>query len=126
MSPKYIRESSPRLWGCFFHIPPDACCHFIASHLLKFVHFFTDHEGYRAGLSYLRDVDKREVDFIITIDGKPLFAVEVKLNNTALSPNLLYFQDRLSISYIYQVVKKDKVDLLEKGGLFQRENPSPG
>jgi predicted AAA+ superfamily ATPase len=90
------------------------------------VHFFTDHEGYRAGLFYLRDVDKLEVDFIITIDGKPLFAVEVKLNNTALSPNLLYFQDRLSISYIYQVVKKDKVDLLEKGGLFQRENPSPG
>ncbi len=88
----------------------------IASHLLKFVHFLTDHEGYRAELSYLRDVDKREVDFLVTIDGKPWFAVEVKLNDTAVSPNLLYFQDRLSIPYIYQVVKKDKVDLLEKGG----------
>jgi hypothetical protein len=33
-----------------------------------------------------------------------------------LSPNLLYFRDRLSIPYIYQVVKKDKIDLLEKGG----------
>ena len=33
-----------------------------------------------------------------------------------LSPNLLYFRDRLSIPYIYQVIKKDKVDLLEKGG----------
>jgi hypothetical protein len=88
----------------------------IASHLLKFVHFITDHEGYRAELSYLRDVDKREVDFLVTIDGKPWFAVEVKLNDTALSPNLLYFRDRLSIPYVYQVVKKDKVDLLEKGG----------
>jgi predicted AAA+ superfamily ATPase len=88
----------------------------IASHLLKFVHFITDHEGYRAELSYLRDVDKREVDFLVTIDGSPWFAVEVKLNDTALSPNLLYFRDRLSIPYIYQVVKKNKVDLLEKGG----------
>lgn len=88
----------------------------IASHLLKFVHFITDHEGYRAELSYLRDVDKREVDFLVTIDGKPWFAVEGKLNDTALSPNLLYFRDRLSIPYIYQVVKKDNVDLLEKGG----------
>ena len=88
----------------------------IASHLLKFVHFLSDHEGYRAELSYLRDVDKREVDFLVTIDGKPWFAVEVKLNDTALSPNLLYFRDRLSIPHIYQVVKKDRVDLLEKGG----------
>lgn len=88
----------------------------MASHLLKFVHFLTDHEGYRAELSYLRDVDKREVDFLVTIDGRPWFAVEVKLNDTVLSPNLLYFRDRLSIPYIYQVVKKDKVHLLEKGG----------
>ena len=63
-----------------------------------------------------RSVDKREVDFLVTIDGRPWFAVEVKLNDTVLSPNLLYFRDRLSIPYIYQVIKKDKVDLLEKGG----------
>ena len=88
----------------------------VASHLLKFVHFITDHEGYRAELSYLRDVDKREVDFLVTIDGRPWFAVEVKLNDTVLSPNLLYFRDRLSIPHIYQVVKKDKIDLLTKGG----------
>jgi len=87
----------------------------IASHLLKFAHFITDQEGYRAELSYLKDVDKREVDFLMTIDGKPWFAVEVKLNDTALSPNLLYFRDRLSIPYVYQVVKKDKVDLLADG-----------
>src|SRR3990167_1151920 len=40
----------------------------IASHLLKFVHFITDYEGYRAELYFLRDVDKREVDFLVTID----------------------------------------------------------
>lgn len=87
----------------------------IASHLLKFVHFIVDHEGHKAELHYLRDVDKREVDFLVTINKKPWFAVEVKLNDTSLSPALLYFRDRLAIPYVYQVVKKDKTDMLEKG-----------
>ncbi len=87
----------------------------IASHLLKYVHFITDYEGYKAELFYLRDVDKREVDFLVTINGKPWFAVEAKLNNVKASPSLFYFQDRLSIPYIYQVVKKDKTDCIEKG-----------
>ena len=87
----------------------------IASHLLKFVHFITDNEGHKAELYYLRDVDKREVDFLVTVKNKPWFAVEVKLNDTALSPSLLYFRDRLEIPYVYQVVKKEKTDRLEKG-----------
>ena len=87
----------------------------IASHLLKFVHFITDYEGYRAELYFLRDVDKREVDFLVTIDAKPWFAVEAKLSDTNLSPNLLYFKERLSIPYIYQTVKREKIDRLEKG-----------
>ncbi|MCL4456193.1 MAG: AAA family ATPase [Nitrospirae bacterium] len=87
----------------------------IASHLSKFVHFITDYEGYKAELYFLRDVDKREVDFLVTIDRKPWFAVEAKLNDTALSPHLLYFKERLSIPYAYQVTKKSGIDRLEKG-----------
>lgn len=87
----------------------------IASHLLKFVHFITDNEGYKAELHYIRDVNKREVDFIVTIGKKPWFAVEAKLNDTALSPNLVYFKERLSIPYVYQVVKKEHTDIIEKG-----------
>ncbi|MBF0328166.1 MAG: ATP-binding protein [Nitrospirae bacterium] len=87
----------------------------IASHLLKFVHFIIDHEGHKAELNYLRDVDKREVDFLVTINKKPWFAVDCKLNDTSLSSNLLYFRDRLAIPYVYQVVKKDKTDSIEKG-----------
>lgn len=87
----------------------------IASHLLKFVHFITDNEGHRAELYYLRDVDKRETDFLATINSKPWFAVEVKLNDTTLSPSLLYFKNRLSIPYVYQLVKKENTDTIEKG-----------
>ena len=87
----------------------------IASHLLKFVHFITDYEGYRAELYFLRDVDKREVDFLITIDGKLWFAVEANISDAGLSPHLLYYKERLSIPYVFQVIKKDKIDRLEKG-----------
>lgn len=87
----------------------------IASHLLKFVHFITDYEGYKAELYFLRDVDKREVDFLVTINSKPWFAVEAKLNDAGLSPSLLYFREKLSIPYVYQVLKKNNTDRLESG-----------
>lgn len=87
----------------------------IASHLLKFVHFITDYGGYKAELYFLRDVDKREVDFLVTINSKPWFAVEAKLNDAELSPALLYFREKLSIPYIYQVVKRKNIDRLESG-----------
>lgn len=50
----------------------------IASHLLKFCHFLIDTEGLRASLYYLRDIEKREVDFLVAINEKPWFLVEVK------------------------------------------------
>ncbi|MBI4680425.1 MAG: ATP-binding protein [Nitrospirae bacterium] len=87
----------------------------VASHLLKFIHFITDYEGYKAELYYLRDINKREVDFLVAIGGKPWFAVEVKLNDTSISPHLLYFKEKLSIPFAYQVVKKNNVDSLQKG-----------
>ncbi|MBI5409846.1 MAG: ATP-binding protein [Nitrospirae bacterium] len=86
----------------------------IASHLLKYVHFITDYDGYKTELHYLRDVDKREVDFLVTIDGKPWFAVEAKINDASLSPHLTYFREKLAIPFVYQVVKKTGIDRLEK------------
>ena len=47
----------------------------VASHLLKFVHFLHDAEGWKAELFFLRDIDKREVDFLVTVNksrGSPL------------------------------------------------------
>lgn len=87
----------------------------IASHLLKYVHFINDYEGYKAELHFLRDVDKREVDFLVTINTKPWFAVEAKLSDKNLSPHLLYFKERIAIPHLYQVVKTDSFDKLEKG-----------
>ena len=87
----------------------------VASHLLKLAHFLIDYEGYKAELFFLRDVDKREVDFLVTISGKPWFAVEVRLTDSSPSPHLFYFKERLSIPHVYQVVKMTGVDQVHKG-----------
>jgi predicted AAA+ superfamily ATPase len=39
-------------------------------------------------LYYLRTLDKQEIDFIVEADGKPILAVEVKLNDSQLSKTL--------------------------------------
>ena len=76
----------------------------VACHLLKYCHFLEDSEGYRMELRYLRDTDKREVDFVVIRDGHPFFAVECKNSDQQLSPALMYFKERtdslfLSSSY---------------------------
>ena len=86
----------------------------IASHLLKLVYFLQDYEGYKAELNFLRNVDKKEVDFLVTIDKKPWFSVEAKLNDASVSRHLHYFKNKLNIPYSYQVVKKSGVDRLIK------------
>jgi len=76
---------------------------FIASQLLKYCHFIEDTEGYRMDLRFLRDIEKREVDFVVLEDGKPLFAVECKTGEKAINPSLFYFMDRTKIPKFYQV-----------------------
>lgn len=82
----------------------------IASHLLKLIHFLHDSEGFDLGLYYLRDVDGREVDFLVTFEQKPWFAVEVKTQEISISKNLNYFNERLNIPFLFQVVKTSGFD----------------
>ncbi len=84
----------------------------VASHLLKAVHYLTDVEGYRAELSFLRDVEGREADFLVTIDRKPWFVVEVKDSDAQVSKSLRYFQERLRIPFAFQVVRQPHVDVM--------------
>lgn len=79
---------------------------FIASHLLKAVHFWTDIGLGEYELFYLRDKMKREVDFIITKNKKPWFLVEVKTSRGTLSPNLKYFHEQLKPENSFQVTMK--------------------
>jgi predicted AAA+ superfamily ATPase len=76
---------------------------FIASHLLKYCHFIEDTEGYSMELRFLRDTDKREVDFVVLKEGIPIFAVECKTGEKSISPAIFYFKERTPIPIFYQV-----------------------
>jgi len=76
---------------------------FIASQLLKYCHFMEDTEGFRMDLRFLRDTDKREVDFVVLKNDAPLFAVECKTGEKALNHFLFYFKERTEIPSFYQV-----------------------
>jgi len=87
----------------------------VAGHLLKMKHALEDQEGYRVGLHYLRDADKREVDFLMTLEKKPWFAVECKVKSDTSSPSLRYFAERMGIPYLYQVHMEGKDDVFDGG-----------
>jgi predicted AAA+ superfamily ATPase len=87
----------------------------VAGHLLKLCHFLYDRDGLRAELSFLRDVDKKEVDFLVTVDRKPWFAVETKLSDEIVSAAVRYFREKLKIPFAYQVIKKSGVHRFSQG-----------
>ena len=76
---------------------------FVGSHLLKYCHFMEDTLGEKMELRFLRDVDGREVDFVVLKNKKPIFAVECKSGEKKVSPHLKYFAERTAIPKFYQV-----------------------
>jgi len=80
----------------------------VASQLLKYCHFVEDTEGHAMELRFLRDTDRREVDFVVLKDRKPLFAVECKTGERSLSPAIRYFAERTSIPRFFQVHLGDR------------------
>jgi hypothetical protein len=77
---------------------------FVACHLLKAVEGWNDLGLGDFQLGYLRDVFKREVDFIVIRDRKPWFLAEVKSADKTLSPTLTYYQEQLKIPFAFQVI----------------------
>ncbi|HUH63346.1 MAG TPA: AAA family ATPase [Terracidiphilus sp.] len=85
----------------------DAGCRaetFAACHLLKAVDLWTDLGFGSFELRYLRDKQKREVDFLVVRDRKPWFLVEVKSGDQSLSPALAYFQRQIKAPHAFQMV----------------------
>lgn len=75
----------------------------VASQLLKYCSFIENTQGYPMELRYIRDTDRREIDFVVLKQGKPLFAVEAHLNDTNVSHTIPYFSQRLNIPQFYLV-----------------------
>lgn len=77
---------------------------FVASHLLKRIHFLEDREGHRYELRYVRDKEGREVDFLILRDGIVEELIEVKFSADKVSRHLQYYAERLRPEKATQIV----------------------
>ena len=75
----------------------------VASHLLKWTHYQQDTQGRAIELRYYRDIDGREVDFVLTDSGKPIGFVECKLSDADVSPSLRYLNQRFPSVPAWQV-----------------------
>lgn len=77
---------------------------FVACHLLKATEGWTDLGFGEFELRYVRDKQKREVDFLIVRDRKPWCLIEAKLGDTHLSNALGHFQNQTKALHAFQVV----------------------
>jgi hypothetical protein len=89
----------------------------VACHLLKWIYYNQDTEGHDTELRYFRDVDKREVDFVLVLNKKPIHFIECKLSGKSVSLSLKYLKKRFPKVPATQVILEGDVDWVTKEGI---------
>ena len=87
---------------------------FVAVSLLKHLNAIEDYQGKRARLKTLRTKEKKEVDFVLEVEGSPVCMLEVKLSSSVVSKTLRYFHRKYDIPAI-QVVKNLSLERVDNG-----------
>lgn len=75
----------------------------VACHLLKWIHFQQDTKGRDLDLRYFRDIDRREVDFVVTENRKPLLFIECKWKDESVHKGLSYLKKRFPNTQSLQI-----------------------
>lgn len=89
----------------------------VASHLLKWVQFRQDVYGENIELRYFRDIDGREVDFVICKESKPQLAVECKWSESKVSTSAIYFKQRFPDCQVTQITAQSDKTYLSKNDI---------
>ncbi len=89
----------------------------VASHLLKWVEFQIDTEGRDLELRYFRDIDGREVDFVVMERRQPIAFVECKLSDDAPGSGLRYLKARFPDVIAWQIAAQGTRDYLSAEGI---------
>lgn len=79
----------------------------VACSLYKRVQYMIDVEGVEAGLYYLRNRQKQEVDFLITKKNKPYLIIEAKLQEDNVDSHIFNFHKALMPQKTIQLVYKN-------------------
>jgi hypothetical protein len=82
----------------------------VACHLLKWTHFEADTKGRDLELRYFRDVDGREVDFVVVENRRPIVMVECKWSDADVAQPLRYLKKRFPASAAWQIHAVGKKD----------------
>ena len=89
----------------------------VAGHLLKWVEYQVDTEGRPLELRYFRDIDGREVDFVITERTRPIAFVECKLGDDGIASGLKYLKARFPQAASWQISAHGTRDYLSTEGI---------
>ncbi len=89
----------------------------VACSLLKFCDYQHNVNGKKFELKYFRDKEKREVDFVVTLNTKPYYIIECKYSDTTPSSSLLYLHRRLNPKMSIQLVKEMERSYETKDGI---------
>jgi len=109
------KESKFYLWD--YSVIEDKGARFenmVASHLLKFCHYFRDYLGLSLDLHFIRDREKREVDFLLVFEKKPWLMVEAKLTKPDSLTSLEYFAEKLHVKERIVVTMDEKSDYFDR------------
>jgi len=87
----------------------------VAAELQRAVVLWNDLGYSRFGLHFVRDKNKREVDFLIVDEGAPFLLVEAKLGDTEPAKALRFFQERLGIPAVQLTGRGDSYQLFNSG-----------
>lgn len=78
---------------------------FAACALLKELHYLEDTTGIKTALHFLRTKDGKEIDFLVCLDDKPSWMLEVKWSEETLSKGFEHFEKYLPKINRIQLVK---------------------
>jgi len=89
----------------------------VAIHLLKWVDYENDTKGRDLELRYFRDVDGREVDFVVMDEGKPVQFIECKWSDSPISKGLNYLKERFPSCEAWQISATGTKDFINDKGI---------
>ena len=89
----------------------------VACHLQKWVHYQQDTQGRDVELRFFRDVDRREVDFVIVERGQPIRLVECKLADRDIDRGLRYLKARFPGAAAFQIAQSGQRDFVTPEGI---------
>lgn len=89
----------------------------VACHLLKWVHFEQDCFARDLELRYFRDIDGREVDFVVLENRKPVYLIECKWSDVGVEPALAYLKNKFPEAKAFQIYAEGSKDYVTNAGI---------